>query len=177
MKKKLIATAVAAIALVGTVGATTAFAAEPAPSINDFANQAITMRMEARSGTTDEQRADRFAARSELFAQVFGGEITLPTMSDEQVAERQATRAGFITQAFEDGVISQEMFNLMMSSIETGRGTELNAEQRMANRNALWGQLTEDGGLSQELLDTIFSARASGERAMGGGRGGWLLQQ
>jgi len=176
MKKKLIATAVATIALVGTVGATTAFAAEPTPSINDFASQAITMRMEARSGTTDEQRADRFAARSELFAQVFGGEITLPTMSDEQVAERQATRAGFITQAFEDGVISQEMFNLMMSSTETGRGTEINAEQRAANRNALWEQISEDGGISQELLDAVFSARMNGDR-QGGGRGAWLFGQ
>ena len=172
MKKKLIATAIAAIALVGTIGATTAFAA----TANEPANNWWNIRSESRASVTDEQREERLNMRNNLIAQFFGGEITAPDMSDEAVAERQAVRNDFIEQVFGDGIISQGLYDLATSAIETGRGTEINAEQRAANRNALWEQISEDGGISQELLDAVFSARMNGDR-QGGGRGAWLFGQ
>ena len=173
MKKKLIATAIAAIALVSTIGATTVFAATAA---NEPANNWWNIRTQSRANVTDEQREERWNMRNSLFGQFFGGEITAPVMSDEAIAERQAVRSDFVEQVFGDGIISQGLYDLAISSIEAGRGTEFNAEQRMANRNALWGQISEDGGISQDLFDAMLSARMNSDR-QGGGRGAWFFGQ
>ena len=167
MKKKLMAVALAAVALVATFGTVTAFAAT---SDSNF----WAARGEARANVTDEQREERWAMRNNLFTQFFGDGVDVPVRSDEAIAERQAFRFGFAEQFHNDGVISQELFDIMISSMEADR-TEFNAEERMANRNALWGQISEDG-ISFELIDSIISARANGERTRGGGRGGWLWQ-
>jgi len=173
MKKKLIAVAVAALALASTFGATTAFAATAA---NEPANNWRNIRTESRANVTDEQREEHWNMRNSLFGQFFGGEITAPVMSDEAIAERQAVRSDFVEQVFNDGIISQGLYDLAISSIEAGRGAEFNAEQRMANRNAMWEQISEDGGISQDLFDAIFAARMNSDR-QGGGRGAWFWGQ
>ena len=178
MKKKLIATAVGAIALINTAGATTAFAADNVPPANEFFNQVRVIRMDSHSGISDEQREIRLAERKDLFTQVFT-EISLPTMTDEQRAERQSVRHDSIVQAFEDGLISQELFDIIIATAETGRGTEFNTEtiaNRMGNRNALLEQL-DDNNISQELLDALMTARTSAERSRGNIRDSRFLQQ
>ncbi|MCL1995198.1 MAG: hypothetical protein FWG63_03240 [Defluviitaleaceae bacterium] len=165
-KKKKAVIALAAIALMGTIGATTAYAA------NNSLGDIWTARSQARGNVSEEQREQRWELRNDLFSQLFAGNIIAP--SDETIAERQATRLGLAEQFYGDGLISQELFDIVVSSLEAGRA-EFNADERMANRNALWEQISRDG-ISAGLIDAMIAARESSER-QGGSRGGWFRQQ
>jgi len=173
MKKKLIAMAIAAVALVGTIGITTAYAAA-----NDLAD-IWAARTEARAGfATNEQREQR----AEWRAGWFGNRTDWRT--DEQRAEGQAFRSDWLNRFFADGMISPNLFNNAAEAIEYGRDNVVfpsseNWAEAQEFRFNLISQLFTGDALAQELFNDVMDARVNSDRLMrgNGGRGGWFWQQ
>lgn len=154
MKKKMVILA-ATVALVGTIGVTRAYAA------NGGLADIWAARGEMRGSVSAEDREQRWEMRNSLAAQFFGnGGVP----SDEMLAERRAARVGLAEQLRRDGLISQELFDIMISSLDWDR-SEINAEERTEIRERIFEE-----GISSDLFNALIEARLSGEW-QGGGRG------